>query len=87
MRQHAVVVQGLGPDRRVDDLDGDIGIFKKPAVEIFSPKKDDANAVGTRDRPDRSLPYANPPSFRRKAEAGKIPADEGVLLRNGQIRH
>jgi len=87
MRKHALVVQGLGADWRINDLDGDVRVFQKPAVKKFPAKIDDANAVSPRDRPDRSFPDADPPGFRCKAEAGEIPSDQGVLLVDVEIRH
>jgi hypothetical protein len=87
MREHTLVAKSLGADQRVNDLDGDVRIFKIPTVKIFPTKVHNPNAIRSRDRLDRPLPYADPPGIRCKAEVGKITSDEGVLLVNVEIRH
>src|SRR5258708_39309187 len=51
VRQHAVVVQGLGPDRRGYDLGGEKQNFKKTAVEKFFCKKKETGWVNMQKRP------------------------------------
>lgn len=87
MREDLAVAQSFGPNGRIDDLDRNVRIFEGPSVKKLATKIDNPNPVSARNRRNRPLPYADPPDLRLKAEAGKIPSNEGILLGDFEIRH
>ena len=87
MRQQRLVRQHLRADERIDHVDGDVVIRKRPTIEERAPEVDDPNAIGLRRRLQRSFPDSDPVGVCRQTEVGEEPTNLRILLIDASINH
>ncbi len=77
----------VGPDQRVEDGDFQMRVCKVPARKIFAGEIQNANAVGLADRPQRSVPDANPSRIRHKGKLRAFRPQPSILLFDRKRKH
>jgi hypothetical protein len=80
MGQQTLFLDRVRTDDGIDDEDRDVRVVQGPAVEEPPPEENNPDAVGLRNRPNRSVPNPDPAGAAKQAKLWKIGLDGGVLF-------
>jgi hypothetical protein len=72
----------LRSDRRVHNVNGDVRILERPAVEKSPTEVDDPDSIGLARRLDPTFPHSDPSGLGHKFKVSKVASDSGILLVN-----
>jgi hypothetical protein len=72
----------LRSDRRVYNVNRDVRVLERPAVEDSPTEVDEPDLIGLARRLDWTFPNSDPPGLGHKFEVRKVASDGGILLVN-----